>query len=114
MTWEQILIYPRVAHLIAAETLCRLLQSPDPDLRAKVLIDLFNDIWVLNYHLQGDNIARGMDTLVGTGTADEGGLLGVRCIRFGDCTCCDQSRKQLAFNRRLVLGSNRTMLAKHF
>lgn len=112
MAWEQILVYPRVTHLITAETLGRLFQSPYPNLWAEVLIDLLNNVWVLDDHLERDNIPRGVDTLVGTGTANEGGLLGVGCISFGNCASCDQGRKQLAFDSRLVLGSDKTYVSK--
>ena len=71
-----------------------------------MLVDLLHNVWVLDDHLERDDVPRGVDALVGTGTADEGGLLGICRIGFGDCASCDQGRKQLALDCWLVLDSS--------
>ena len=51
MSWNQILVYARVAELIGAESTVGLLNAPYANLWAKLLVDLGDDIWVFDDEL---------------------------------------------------------------
>lgn len=66
VSWNEVFVNARVAQLITAERLVRDEDVPYANLRAEFLVDLLNDIVIFDNQLQGDNVSRSVDTLVGT------------------------------------------------
>lgn len=82
MGWDQIFVDAGIAKLIGAKASIDLLDTPYPDLRAELLIDLGDNIGVFDDELERDDVTGCMDTFVGASTADKGRFLGIICVSF--------------------------------
>lgn len=71
MRWDEILIPPAVACLVAAETPNRPLDAPYADLRRQMVIDLGHNVFILHNELETDHIPGSMNALVGPGAANQ-------------------------------------------
>lgn len=71
---EKVFVFPAVAKLVGAELAGGPEDVPNTDRGREVLVDLLDDVRVLNDELEGDDVAGGVDTFVGTSAADEGRL----------------------------------------
>lgn len=103
--WYEILVTPRIAVLIAAEATIRPLDTPYSYLRAQMLIDFRNYVWVFNNEFQRYHIASSMDSLVSTSTSNKRRLLWVVRVGFRYCTCINESFKKVALNGFFVVVS---------
>jgi hypothetical protein len=74
---DEVLVPARVAGLVAAERADGALDAPHSDLLREMAVDFLDNVVLLDDQLQRDDVARGVDALVGAGAADERRLLGV-------------------------------------
>lgn len=71
MSWYKVFIPPRITGLVATEAIHSPLDSPDADLTGEVGVDLLNDVFLFDDQLEGDHIARSMNSFIRSSTSHE-------------------------------------------
>lgn len=89
--------------LIAIEATVCPLDTPYSDLRAQMLIDFGNYLWVFDDELQRYHIARSMHSLVSTSTPNERRLLRIIRVGFRYCPCINKRLEEVALDSLLVM-----------
>jgi hypothetical protein len=69
----------------------------------EVAVDLVDDVILLDDELQGENIASGVNALVGARAANETRLLGVVGVGLGDGAGLDEGGEQVALDGLLLM-----------
>lgn len=72
MRWNEVFVYPRVAELVAAETLAGWDNTPNPNLGTEDLVELCDKVRIFDYHFQGDHITSRVYALVCSRASNEG------------------------------------------
>lgn len=98
MSGYQVLIPPRIASLVTAETVHGALQTPYADLRRKVAVDLADDVRILSDEFQRNHVSRSMDTFICSSTTHKRRFFGIIGICFGDGASCDECSEEVTFN----------------